>query len=265
MTAYETWVLYILTGLLGLCIGSFLNVVIYRVPEKMSLAKPASHCPHCQYRLRWYDNIPLVSYILLGGKCRKCREKISLRYPAIELINTLLWLLSVYMFWEKSIPYACVAAAISSVSLCIFCIDWDKMVILDRFQFLFAALGLAAMFLEPDPDITILSHLIGAAAGAISFWMIGALASKISGKEALGFGDVKLAACMGLFLGWQKLLMAVLIASVGGSIILFILRKCRGHEQGREYPFAPFLMTGFLITLFFGTPVMQWYLSLLYL
>ena len=105
MDEYILIVTYILAGLVGLCVGSFLNVVIYRVPNDMSLAKPASHCPKCGYVLHWYDNIPILSYLMLGGKCRKCKEHISIRYTLVEIFNMLLWLLSVYLFWEELLEY----------------------------------------------------------------------------------------------------------------------------------------------------------------
>ena len=123
---------YILTGLLGLCVGSFLNVVIYRLPKEMSLVVPPSHCTSCGYRLKWYDNIPLVSYFLVGGRCRRCRERISFRYVTIELLNMLLWLLSVLCFWGESSVKAVTAAVICSCFICIFCIDIEHMLIFNR-------------------------------------------------------------------------------------------------------------------------------------
>ena len=101
MDNYIIIVTYILAGLIGLCVGSFLNVVIYRVPNGMNISKPASHCTKCGYELRWYDNIPILSYLMLGGKCRKCKEHISIRYTLVEIFNMLLWLLSVYLFLKK--------------------------------------------------------------------------------------------------------------------------------------------------------------------
>ena len=110
MDVYYLVVAYVFAGLFGICIGSFLNVVIYRVPNGMSVAFPGSHCPKCGYQLKWYDNIPVLSYLMLGGKCRGCKERISPRYATVELANMLLWLLSVALFWERSIVFACVAA-----------------------------------------------------------------------------------------------------------------------------------------------------------
>ena len=120
MSDFVLTVIYILTGVVGLCVGSFLNVVIYRVPEGMSLAKPDSHCPKCKYKLKWYDNIPILSYIILGGKCRGCGERISFRYTAVEIANTLLWLLSAFLFVEKSIVFAVMAALASSIFIIVF-------------------------------------------------------------------------------------------------------------------------------------------------
>ena len=112
---------YVLVGLLGVCVGSFLNVVIYRLPRKMSLARPGSHCTACGYALKWYDNIPILSWLLLGGKCRKCGERISPRYMIVELANGLLWILSVYLFGCSF--YTLIAAVMSSLLICIFFID----------------------------------------------------------------------------------------------------------------------------------------------
>ena len=109
-----------MASILGLCVGSFLNVVIYRVPNKMSLAYPPSHCTTCDYTLKWYDNIPVLSYIMLGGRCRSCKTHISFRYTAVEIANMLLWLLSVLLFWEESIAMAVIAALSSTLFICIF-------------------------------------------------------------------------------------------------------------------------------------------------
>ena len=111
---------YVLAAVFGLCVGSFLNVVIHRLPREMSLAKPGSHCPQCGYVLRWYDNIPVLSWLMLGGKCRACRKPIPVRYAAVELANMLLWLLSVVLFWQQSVVYACACAVACSVMICIF-------------------------------------------------------------------------------------------------------------------------------------------------
>ena len=263
METYFTVVAYIMASVVGLCVGSFLNVVIYRLPNKMSLAFPPSHCTSCDYTLKWYDNIPVLSYIMLGGKCRGCKSRISPRYMLVEIFNALLWVLSVLMFWDievKAIIYTCMAAVVSSVLICIFFIDLEHMLIFNRFTFTVAVCGLVAAGLNTTRWY---DHLIGAAAGAIVFLAIYFGSILIIKREGLGFGDVKLAAAAGLLLGWQKFLLAMLIASVVGSIVLLVLRAVRKDEQGREYPFAPFIVAGMLFALFFGDPVINWYLGLI--
>ena len=254
-------VIYILTALTGLCVGSFLNVVIYRVPEKMSLSKPASHCPKCGYKLKWYDNIPVLSYCILGGKCRSCKEHISFRYTAVEVMNALLWVASVAVFWKESIPYACLCAAACSVCIVIAFIDIEHMLIFDRFQIILAVL--AAAMIPFDTHIVWYSHLIGMGAGFIVFLAFALAGKKVFGRDALGGGDVKLAAVMGLMLGWEKLVISVLIASVLGSAVLLILRRARSDESTKEYPFGPFLVFGLLISVFLGNMLLKWYTGLI--
>ena len=264
MKLFQIVTIYSLTALIGLCVGSFLNVVIYRVPKNMSLIKPPSHCPKCGYFLRWYDNVPVLSYLFLGGKCRKCREHISFRYTAVELINTVLWGLCIFLFWNKSIPFACIAAVASSVFLCVFFIDLEHKLIFDRFVLILLALGVASMFL--DPDFGWRSHLIGGISGFVAFYLIALAFRLIRHKEGLGGGDIKLTAVAGLLLGWQRLILSILIASISASVVLLILTyraKKKQNEQDIEYPFAPFLTTAFLISLFFGSAILSFYLGLL--
>ncbi len=252
---------YILAGLLGVCVGSFLNVVIYRLPLGMSLSTPSSHCTRCDYSLKWYDNIPVLSYVFLGGKCRKCKTRISPRYMLVEIANCLLWLLSAYMFWEESPVYAVVSAIVSSTLICVFYIDLEHLLIYDRFQLIIAAAGIFAAIFETDTEWY--DHLIGSLAFGLLFLLLYFLALYVLKKEGLGFGDVKLAFTVGLFLGWQKFLLAMLVASVSASIILLIVRRLRDDERGHEYPFGPFIAVGALISTYFGAPIISWYLSLL--
>lgn len=261
MDVYFTTVTYIFTAVFGLCIGSFLNVVIYRVPKKMSLAQPPSHCPNCNYQLRWYDNIPVLSYVLLGGKCRSCKQPISPRYMIVEIANMLLWILCVWRFWKCSIVYACLSAFVLSVCICIFCIDLEQMLIFDRFQLILAGLAVCSLFF--DPQVSLLSHGIGCLIGGGSFFAIAFLSEKLLKKEGLGGGDIKLSAGMGLFLGWERWLLSVLIASVSASVILVFCRNKQKDEENREYPFGPFLTIGFAVALLFGELIINWYLNLL--
>ncbi len=252
---------YILAGLLGLAVGSFLNVVIYRVPNGMSLSKPSSHCTKCGYSLRWYDNIPVLSYLLLGGKCRKCKDKISPRYIIVEIINALLWLLSVYLFWDKSIPYAVISAVLSSTLVCVFCIDLAHTYIPDRFQIIIGVLGIASIFF--DFYTAWYDHLIGFGAGGGVFLLLYFGAKAVLKKEGLGFGDVKLAFVTGLLLGWQKFLLAMLVASLVACFVLIPMRHLKKEDNDKEYPFAPFIALGVFVALFFGEIIITAYLGLL--
>lgn len=259
MDKYYLIIAYVLSGILGLCVGSFLNVVIYRIPNKMSLAKPNSHCPSCKYELRWYDNIPVLSYIMLGGKCRSCKTHIPFRYTAVELANMLLWLLCTFLFWEKSIPLACIYMIVSSIFICVFFIDLEHQIIFDRFQIILLVLGIASIFF--DKEFGWISHVIGGIVGFVVFYLISWGYEKLCGKEGLGGGDVKLAGVVGLLLGWERLLLGLLIATIPAAIIMMILSKNK-TEESRRFAFAPFLVIGFCVAMFFGTQIIGWYLSL---
>lgn len=250
---------HILALLLGLCVGSFLNVVIYRLPNGMSLSKPGSHCTACGYSLKWYDNIPVLSYLLLMGKCRKCKSHISPRYMIVELANGLLWLGCTLLFWEKSALYAIAAAAVCSSLICIFFIDLEHMLIFNRFTLIVAAGGVVAMLTQG----AWLDHVIGAVAGAIVFLGLyyGSLA--LLKREGLGFGDVKYAAAAGLLLGWQKLILAMLIASVVGAVVMTALNRIQKESEQKEHPFGPYLVAGTLIAMMAGDAIIGWYVDLL--
>lgn len=259
--AFERMCIYILSGIFGLCVGSFLNVVIYRFPRGMRLASPGSHCTSCQYSLRWYDNIPVLSYIFLGGKCRKCKSRISPRYMIVELVNGLLWLLSAVLFWKKSPVYAVSAAVVSSALICIFFIDLEHMLIFNRFTLIVAFGGIAAMF--TDGATVWYDHLIGAAAGGAVFLGLYYGAVAILKKEGLGFGDVKYAAAAGLLLGWQKFILAMLLASVAAAIVMSVMNRIQKADKQTEHPFGPYLAVGTLVAMLAGDAIISWYVGLL--
>lgn len=252
-------VICVLSAILGLCVGSFLNVVIYRVPLGMSIAMPPSHCPKCGYRLKWYDNIPVLSYVILGGKCRSCKQPIGVRYTLVELLNMLLWLLCALSFADN-IFYLVVCCLVCSTLVAVTFIDLEHMLIFDRFQIILAVLGVAAIF--ADPSVVWWGRLVGGAAGDLLFFAFYGVAYLIYRKEGLGFGDVILAAVCGLFLGWQRLIVMVLVASLTGSIILLILKAVRKDEAQREYPFAPFIALGTIVAMLCGDALINWYLAL---
>ena len=292
MEEYYKIVAFILAGLLGVCVGSFLNVVIYRVPLGMSLAKPDSHCPQCKYQLKWSDNIPVLSYIFLGGKCRSCKQHIPFRYTAVELFNMLAWLGSVWLFWDTSKVFTVVTALASSLLICVFFIDLEHMLVFDRFVIMLAILGVLATFF--DPSYGWLSHVIGGVAGFAFLYGVHALFYYGFKKDALGGGDIKLTGAVGLLLGWERLLLSIVIASLSACVVLLIVSRRRANMEeaeetatiteetaaevneteetaeeteenavsAKEYPFAPFLCTGFWIAMMFGASIITAYLSL---
>ncbi len=254
-------VTYILCAVLGLCVGSFLNVVIYRVPLGMSLSHPSSHCPVCSSRISWYDNIPVVSYFLLKGKCRSCKCHIPFRYTVVEVLNALLWLVCALIF-HTNLVFMIIACLACSVCICVFFIDLEHMVIPDRFQVILFVIAAIGVFF--DLHFGWVSHVIGFAAALVSFIVIAAAVSYFKKRDALGGGDIKFAACAGLLLGWQRFILMILVASVSASIILLIKSKHIRAEGGSvEYPFAPFLTTGAVISLLFGHIIIERYVELL--
>ncbi len=263
MTAQEFTMLcvYTLAGILGLCVGSFLNVVIYRLPNGMNLSKPGSHCTKCNYSLKWYDNIPVLSYCFLGGKCRKCKTRISPRYMIVEIVNGALWLMAAAMFWEKSPAYACAVAVVCSSLICIFFIDLEHMLIYNRFIILVALGGVVAMFTGVEP--VWYTHLIGAAVGGAVFLGLYYGSLVVLKQEGIGFGDVKYAAAAGLLLGWQKFLFGMLIASVVGAVVMALTNRITDADKRKEHPFGPYLVAGALLSLFAGDAVIAWYVGFL--
>ena len=253
-------IIYILVAILGLCVGSFLNVVIYRIPNNMNLAYPASHCPKCQEKIKWYDNIPVLSYIFLGGKCRHCKEKITVRYLLVEVLNALLWLLSAYVFWKESAVYSIVIMLVSSVLICITFIDIEHLIIFDCFQIMLLILAIIAIFF--DKRVNFDSKLIGIIFGTVFFMIMHAGAKVVLKKDGLGGGDVKLAAICGLLLGFGRGFVAIIIASVMGSVVLLIVNRIRKDKKNQEYPFAPFIVLGVMISLYIGQYICEWYLDL---
>ena len=251
---------YTFAVIYGLCIGSFLNVVIYRLPRNMNLAFPGSHCTNCDYSLRWYDNIPVISYIILGGKCRKCKAHISFRYTAVEILNAVLWTLSAAVFWERSPLYAIAVALFCSILICIAFIDLETMYIHDIL--VLTLLVPAVMATISGIGGNVWSHLIGMGVGGGFFLFIFLLARLVFKKDGLGVGDILLMAASGAFLGWKALMVAIFIASIVGCVVLVPIQLCGKKEKCSEYPFAPFLCMGTVAAVFVTEPLLSWYLSL---
>lgn len=258
---FLTYCIYFFAGLIGLCVGSFLNVVIYRVPQQMSLSSPASHCTACSYKLKWYDNIPILSFLILKGKCRNCKQKISIRYTIVELVNALLWVLAAHLYMQQYIYMIAVMIATSAL-ICIFVIDLEHMLIFDRFHLILFVCGvLAAIY---DNTTKWYDHIIGSLAAAVVFLALYYGSIFLLKKEGLGFGDVKYAIVTGLLLGWQKFILSIFIASIAAAIVMITANRINKSDKQTEYPFAPFLVAGTLIALFFGNSIIQWYINLIF-
>lgn len=248
----------------GLCFGSFLNVVVYRLPRGMSLAKPPSHCPHCKYRLRWFDNVPLLSYAVLRGRCRKCGARISPRYPLVEAAVCLLWALCAGC-WRGNVPYALCASAALTVLLAMALIDSDSQMIPDSLQIALLVVAVGAVFADREtawPD-----KLYGLCLGGGFFLLFYLLSYPMFGREGLGFGDVKLMAGAGLLLGLKATAAAIAFA-LAPAFLAVVLRRaaCGGRDSLMDdgtFAFAPYLAFGTAAALFFGNALVGWYLNLL--
>lgn len=265
MSILDVYIL-VMTIVVGLCVGSFLNVVIYRLPNEMKLYAPPSHCPNCNYKLKWYDNIPVFSYLFLHGKCRNCKTKISIVYPLVEILNMVLWLICL-MFWTniifKSNTNDYVMFAVSclacSTLICVFFCDLKYLIIPDELQIVLLCLGLIAMFSNYE---SFKSQVLGFFIGGGFFLIIYVLAYAIKKRESLGFGDVKLMAVLGLLLGAKNIFLTIIISSVMAAIILLIINKIKKEGENKEYPFAVFIVPAAIIVLFVGNIIVNWYLSL---
>ena len=257
---YISIVTYVLVGLVGLSVGSFLNVVIYRLPRGMSLANPPSHCPKCDYKLRWYDNIPVLSYLILGGKCRSCRAPISPRYTVVEISCMLLWLTLPFSYGTEKIGMIIYAALAVSSLIAIFFIDLEHMIIPDSLNAVIGIAGIAAIFLDSYTEWY--DHLIGALLALLLFLAVYYISALVLGREGIGFGDVKMSFALGLLLGWQKLILALVVGCTLASVVLLVVRRIRRDDKMTEYPLGPFLSLGAMVALIFGSHILEWYLSL---
>ena len=248
----------IFSFLLGLALGSFANVCIYRLPLGKSIVSPPSSCPHCGSQIRFYDNIPVLSYIFLKGKCRQCKAPISLQYPIVELI---VGILSLALFTRYGVSYQYILYLIFTGSLVIITfIDLHHKVIPDTISLPGIIIGFLASFLLPYP--TWLDSAIGIVAGGGALLLIAVIFEKVTGKEGMGGGDIKLLAMIGAWMGWKALPFVVLISSILGIIIGGGALVASGKGMRVKIPFGPFLAMGSLIYFFFGSSIVGWYASL---
>jgi leader peptidase (prepilin peptidase) / N-methyltransferase len=249
----------IFVSIFGLCIGSFLNVCIYRLPESKSIVRPRSMCPNCGTLIRFYDNIPILSYIVLRGKCRHCSATIALRYPVVELISGV-FALGVYLKYgirfETLIYYAFIAAL-----LVITFIDIDHQIIPDVVTLPGIPVFFAASFALPQ--ITWAESLLGVLVGGGSLFLVAWLYHLLTKKEGMGGGDIKLLAMIGAVIGWKGVLFTIFLASAVGTLAgLLIMLKTR-KTMKLAVPFGPFLTIGGISYIFFGPQLINWYFYLL--
>lgn len=249
--------------LFGLVLGSFLNVCIYRIPLGKSIVYPPSSCPRCETRIRFYDNIPIVSYFLLLGKCRSCRAEISLRYPVVELTSGLLST-ALFIRYGLSIQYFMLFAFCASLLIIAF-IDIDHKIIPDLLSIPGIVVGLGYSLLPRSP-ISVFESVLGILIGGGVLYVIGELFRLIRHKEGMGGGDVKLLAMIGAWMGWKFLPMVILLSSLAGTLIGGGCLLLGGRKLSEKIPFGPFLVLGSLLCLFFGREIhllWQTYLSLI--
>lgn len=242
----------------GAVMGSFANVLIHRLPMGLSIISPGSQCPSCSARIRWFDNIPIVSYFILGGRCRACKTIISPRYPLVEALSGLLFAAVVFRFGIQ--PATAAMALFAWALLVITFIDLDHRIIPDVISLPGTILGLAFSFVPGFPRPV--DSVVGVAAGAGFLFLVLYAYEKIMGEEGMGLGDVKLLAMIGAFLGWQALPVTILVSSMTGSLVGVGYALIKG-ESVRKFPvpFGPFLALGAIVHLFFGVELIRWYLG----
>lgn len=256
---YLSPMLFAISFIFGAIVGSFLNVCILRIPAGKSIAYPPSHCPKCDSPIRGYDNIPIISYLILMGKCRNCKERISFRYPLVEFLTAIFSLAAMMMF-GPSLAYLIYFAFVSSLIVITF-IDLDHQIIPDIISLPGIPLGFLASFVVPE--ITYKESLIGIAIGGGLLLLVAIGYEFVAKKEGMGGGDVKLLAMIGAFLGWKGVLFTIFSGSLVGTIIGVTIMIAQGKDSKYAIPFGPFLSMGALLYLFFGEPIIYWYLGML--
>ena len=274
------WFFALSAGLVGLIVGSFLNVVIYRLPKMMerdwrrqcaeldgkpslseapyNLLLPHSACPHCARPIRCLENIPVLSYLWLGGKCKGCRAPISVRYPIIEMITAAF---SAYAAWYFGYGLSGLAAVLLVWAMIVLAvIDFDTQLLPDDITLPLLWLGL--LFNLNHLFISISDAVIGAVAGYLALWSVYWLFKLLTGKEGMGYGDFKLLAAIGAWLGWQMLPLVILFSSLVGAVVGIALMLVLKRQRNIPIPFGPYLAGGALIALFWGQIITERYLQL---
>lgn len=267
---------------LGAIIGSFLNVVIHRLPREQSIVFPASTCPKCRVAIKFYDNIPIVSYLILRGRCRSCGASISVRYPMVEALTALLF---AAVTWHDSLSFALAFdLAFAASMMALIFIDAEHMILPNAITYpgiIFAIITRVAVSYLAGPVhfddlpqlltffpalpvwvVSIIGAVIGALAGGGSLWLMGFMWEKLRGIEAMGFGDVKMMLMVGAFLGWRLTILTILIGALTGSIAgIAMMYRRGGRNLQMMLPFGIFLGIGSIVSLLFGSRIITWYAS----
>lgn len=254
MTLAPVWPLLAATAAVGAVLGSFFNVCVYRIPRGLSVVNPPSACPHCDQRIAPYDNVPVLGWLFLRGKCRSCRAPISPRYPAVEALTAAVFALVAWrigLSWEL-LPALYFAGAMIVVTL----IDFDARIIPDSITFSGVILGIASSFLTP---VTLWQSLIGAAAGFLLLLAIAWGYQKMTGVEGMGGGDIKFAAMLGAFLGWPGLFLTIFLASLAGSLVGGLVMLIGKGGRKTALPFGTFLAPAALFVYLWGADILRWY------
>jgi leader peptidase (prepilin peptidase)/N-methyltransferase len=254
-----------LAGVFGLMVGSFFNVIIYRMPRGESVVWPPSHCTGCGYRIKAYENIPVLSWILLKGRCKSCASPISVQYPLVELLTGILAVAVAGYFLSPvadfPLDFQIGAAYLILASIPIFIIDFRHYLIPDVLNYPGMALGLALSFL-PGGQSPVQS-LVGMAGAGMLLWSVGYAATRLLKKDAMGLGDVKLIAMAGALFGLQTALLGLVFASVLGCLVGVPMLLLRRLNQEHHIPFGPYICLGVLIAAFAGEATLAWYFGLL--
>ena len=275
---------YVFVFILGGIVGSFLNVVIHRVPNEQSIVFPSSTCPHCKNSIKPYDNIPILSWLILRGKCRACSAPISIRYPAVELLTAVTFFL---VYWRTDLtPILPVYLAFAAAMIALIFIDAEHMILPNVITYPLLVLALAvrivfplvfaqnffsdtlhwpATYLAGQPAwlVSLFGAIVGALAGGGSLWLVGVIWKRLRGVDAMGLGDVKMMLGVGALLGWRLAFLAIFLGAFSGAIIgLAIVTKQKDKDLQAQIPFGIFLGTGSILALLFGEQLVAWYLGM---
>lgn len=290
LIANNSTVLIVLSIVLGLLVGSFLNVVIYRIPVMLqrewrqqccefleldekkfskddptakhkvfNLVKPDSHCPQCNAPVRAWQNIPILSYVMLHGKCAGCQKPISMRYPVIELVTGLLSGLVAWQFGATWLTLAFLVLTWSLISLTM--IDFDHQLLPDNITLPLLWLGLLVNTLLPETTVSAADAVLGAIIGYLSLWSLYWIFKLLTGKEGMGYGDFKLLGALGAWMGWQSLLLIVILSSLVGAVVGIALLLFRGRDRNIPIPFGPYLAGAGFIAMLWGDALTRLYVS----